>query len=121
MAEGIHEHDTDQKNSTDCDLAPGGEIELKYRLDRNEEQVAVTESTKSGLGDGNILSRFVAFLGAEQPGRRIVWLTGSRHAECTVDDQTGGIQNPTGCDTTVYKPASDAIGFEKPEIQQKER
>ena len=86
-------------------------------MDGDHKQVAITEGAKNCLRDGKMLRRFVAFRGAEQPGCSIVCLSRLRHAKCTVADKTGGIENPTGCDATVNKPASDSTGFKKPEIE----
>lgn len=117
MAEGIYEHDTDQKNGTHSNLALSGELELPYRMNGDHKQVAVTESTKNGLSDSNMSRRSVASHAAERPSCRIVWLTRLRHANCTVADETGGVEKSTGCDASVYKPASDSVRFEKPEIE----
>ena len=115
-AEGEHEHNTDQEDGADSNLALSGDPELEYHLDGDHHQVAVTEATKTGQRDGKILRRFAALHAAVHPCRSIVWQAGLRHAKCTIDDDTGGIENPTGCDPTVYKPASDSVGFEKLEI-----
>lgn len=58
-----------------------------------------------------------AFLEAQRPNGKIIWLTRFWQTQRTVADDTGRVKESAYYYATVHKPTSDSVGFEEPEIK----